>query len=111
MDSGSKICFIGIFAVGFMKDYGRGNQFGKVVHDESGKNLLVYVLQLFCVKMEQSDGIFEFPEGSFNAPTHGIKFFELLRRKSIGIQIGHNCFAGIFCDLEAEDAKRKLVKQ
>ena len=52
MDSDSEICFISIFAVGFMKDYVRGNQFGKVVHDESGKDLLVYVLHLSCVEMK-----------------------------------------------------------
>jgi hypothetical protein len=42
-----EICFIGIFCMFFLNDYGRGNQFGKVVHDQSGKDLLVYVLHLF----------------------------------------------------------------
>ena len=66
MDSDSEICLIGIFAVCFMRDYGRGNQFSKVVHDESGKDLLVYVLHLFRVEMEQPNSIFQFPERSFN---------------------------------------------
>ena len=36
-----EICFIGILSIGFLNDYGRGNQLSKVVHDESGKDLLV----------------------------------------------------------------------
>ena len=47
-----KICFVRVFSVGFLNDYVRGNQFRKVVHDQSGKNLLGNVLHLFCVKME-----------------------------------------------------------
>ena len=49
-----EICFIGILSIGFLNDYGRGNQLSKVVHDESGKDLLVYVLHLFCVKVKQA---------------------------------------------------------
>ena len=41
-----EVCFIGILTVSFLDDYGRGNQLSKVVHDEPGKNLLVYVLHL-----------------------------------------------------------------
>lgn len=33
MYSDSEICFISIFAVGFINDYVQGNQFSKVVHD------------------------------------------------------------------------------
>ena len=53
-----EVCFIGILTVGFLDDYGRGNQLSKVVHDQSGKDLLVYVLHFFCVEVEQADGIF-----------------------------------------------------
>ena len=49
-----EVCFISILGVGFLDDYVRGNQLSKVVHDESGKDLLVYVLHLFCVKVEQA---------------------------------------------------------
>lgn len=51
MDSDSKVCLIGILIVGFTEDHGRGDQFGKVVHDESGKDFLVNVLHFFSVKM------------------------------------------------------------
>ena len=47
-----EVCFIGIFTVGFLDDYGRGNQLSKVVHDESGEDFLVYVLHLFCVEVK-----------------------------------------------------------
>ena len=49
-----EVCFIGILTVGFLDDYVRGNQLSKVVHDQSGKDFLVYVLHLFCVEMEQT---------------------------------------------------------
>ena len=29
-----------ILTVGFLDDYGRGNQFSKVIHDQSGKDLI-----------------------------------------------------------------------
>ena len=69
-----EVCFIGILAVGFLDDYGRGNQLSKVVHDESGKDLLVYVLHFFCVEVEQTNSIFQFAERGFNAPTHIVEF-------------------------------------
>ena len=71
----SKVCFISVLGIGFLNDYGRGNQLSKVVHDESGKNFLVYVLHLFCVEMELSNSIFQFPERGFNAPSHIVEFF------------------------------------
>ena len=54
MYSNRKIGFARVFSVGLLNDYVRGNQFSKVVHDQSGKYLLGNVLHLFCVKMEQS---------------------------------------------------------
>ena len=50
--SNREICFVRVFSVGLLNDYVRGNQFGKVVHDQSGKDLLVYVLHLFCVEVK-----------------------------------------------------------
>ena len=70
-----EVCFIGILTIGFLDDYGRGNQLSKVVHDEPGKNLLVYVLHLFCVEMEQTNSIFQFAERGFNPPAHIVEFF------------------------------------
>ena len=52
MYSDREVCFISILRAGFLNDYGRGNQLGEVIHDESGKDFLVYVLHLFCVKMK-----------------------------------------------------------
>ena len=63
--SNRKIRFVRVFSVGLLNDYMRGNQFRKVVHDQSGKDLLGNVLHLFCVKMEQSYRVFLFPEGKF----------------------------------------------
>ena len=48
----SEVCFICILDIGFLNDYGQGNQLSKVVHDQSGKDFLEYVLHLFCVEME-----------------------------------------------------------
>ena len=45
MDSDSKVCFISILCISLLDDYGRGDQFGKVVHDEPGEDLLVYTAE------------------------------------------------------------------
>ena len=48
-----KVGLIVMLCVCFLNDYVRGNQFGEVVHDKSGKDFMVYVLHLFCMKMKQ----------------------------------------------------------
>ena len=45
--SNREIRLVRVFSVGLLNDYVRGNQFSKVVHDQSGKNLLGNVLHLF----------------------------------------------------------------
>ena len=50
--SNRKVRFVRVFSVGLLNDYVRGNQFRKVVHDHSGKDILGNVLHLFCVKVE-----------------------------------------------------------
>ena len=47
-----EVSFISILRIGFLDDYRRGNQLSEVLHDESGKDFLVYVLHLFCVEMQ-----------------------------------------------------------
>ena len=108
MDSDSKVCPIGIFIVGFMEDYGRGNQFCEVVQDKSGKDFLVNVLHFFCVKMQQADCVFELPERGFNAPAHGIKAFELVRGK---IKIRDDSFNRAVRQFETDKTERDLEGQ
>lgn len=48
---------VGILFRGVLNYYGRGNQFGKVIHDESGEDFLEDVLHLFGVKKQQTNGI------------------------------------------------------
>ena len=105
-----KISFISVFPVGIPNDYGRGNQFGEIVHDESGEDFLENVLHFFCVKMEQTNRIFELSKRRFNAPAHSVKLLELCRRKSIRIEICHNGFICGICNFEADKAKRQFVK-
>ena len=52
MYSDREVYFIRILTVGFLDDYVRGNQLREIVHDKSGKDFLVYVLHLFCMKMK-----------------------------------------------------------
>ena len=42
-----EVCFVSILSVGFLDDYGRGNQLSEVVHAQLGKGFLVNVLHLF----------------------------------------------------------------
>ena len=108
MDGDSKVCLVGIFIVGFMEDYGRGNQFCEVVHDKSGKDFLANVLHFFCVKMQQANCVFEFPERGFNAPAHGIEAFELVRRK---IKIRDDSFEGVVRQLETDNTEMELKRR
>ncbi len=62
-----------------MNDYGLGNQFIEVVHGKAGKDFLVNELHLFCVKMLEPNGVFQFTERGFNPPAHGI-----LRKGTVG---------------------------
>lgn len=105
MDSDSKVCPIGIFIVGFMEDYRKGDQFCEVVHDKPGKDFLANVLHFFCVKMQQANCVFEFPERGFNAPAHGIEAFELVRGK---IEICDDSFDGAVRQFETDNAERDL---
>ena len=73
MYSNRKVGSVSVLSVVLLNDYVRGNQFRKVVHSKSGKDFLEDVFRLFCVEMEQANGILQLPERGFNAPTHGIK--------------------------------------
>ena len=79
--SNREICFARVFSVGFLNDYVRGDQFSKVVHDQSGKDLLGNVLHLFCVEMKQSNSVFQFPERCFNPPSSAVQMFQFIWRK------------------------------
>ena len=72
--SNRKIRFVRVLSVWLLNDYVRGNQFSKVVHDQSGKNLLGNVLHLFCMEMKQTNGVFQFSESSGFV----IEFFRLV---------------------------------
>lgn len=72
MYGGREIDLVGIFSIFLLNDYGLGNQFIEVVHGKSGKDFLVNELHLFCVKMLEPDGVFQFTERGFNPPAHGI---------------------------------------
>ena len=74
MYGGRKIDLVGIFSVFLLNDYGLGNQFIEVVHGKAGKDFLVNELHLFCVKMLETDGIFQFTERCFNPPAVLIQF-------------------------------------
>ena len=73
MYSGGKVCLVNILSAFFLNDYVRGNQFTEVVHGKSGKNLLGNVLHLFALEQTQANGVFQLPEGRFNAPAQMIE--------------------------------------
>ena len=105
-----KVCFISILTVGFLDDYGRGNQLSKVIHDQSGKDLLVYVLHLFCVKVKQSYSILQFPERCFYTPAHIVKLLQFVRRKLAGVEVGDNWFKNTIGNFEPNDTKREMIE-
>ena len=101
-----KVGFVGILSVLLLDDYVRGNQFRKVVHSKSGKNLLENVLRLFCMKMKQTDGVLQFSEGCFNPPTQGIELFQFSWWKQVHRQVSNYSFKGVFGDWETDNPKR-----
>ena len=105
-----EVGFVSMLCVGFGEDHGRGDQFGKVVHDQSGKDLLVDELHLFRMKVKQAEGVFQFPEGGFNAPAHMIELLQFQGRKRFRIQIGENGFIGILCNLKSNNAKGQVIE-
>ena len=111
MYSSGKVGFISIFSVFILNDSVSGNQFSKVVHDETGKDLLEDVLHLFCVKTEQAKGVLQFTERGFNTPAHGIELFQFGKRELIGVKIGNDRFIRIFRNIEAGDTEVYFIKQ
>ena len=51
MYSGSEVNSVGMLSVFPLNDYVRGNQFGKIVHSQSCKDLLENILRFFRVKI------------------------------------------------------------
>lgn len=68
------------------------------------------MLHLFCVEMDETEGIFEMAEGSFNSPASGIEALEFNGWECVGRQIGNNGFKVILGELEANDTERKLIE-
>ena len=77
MYSSREIGFIGIFSVFLLNENLRGDQFGEVVHDQTGKDFLENVLHFFCVEMQQANSILQIPKRGFYPPAHRIDIFQL----------------------------------
>ena len=61
--------------------------------------------------MNEAKGIFDVPEGSFNAPAPGIKAIEVSGREHVGRQICNDGFKGIPGEPETNDMERKPIKR
>ena len=74
------------------------------------EELNLYGLASTCVEMLEPNGVFQLSERGFNAPAHGIEFFEFFWRKVIGIQIRNDGFKGIFRNWKSHNAKGKRIE-
>ena len=104
MDSGGKVDLRRMLTVS-QNDHTGGDAGREVVHNKPGKDFLHDVIRLFCVKMKETNGIFELTEGSFNAPAHGIEAFEFIRGE---IEICDDSFEGTVRQLETDDTETEL---
>ena len=109
MYSSRKVDRIGILCAVFLNDYVRGNQLSKVVHDELCKDFLEDVLYLFCVKLNETKGIFELTERSLNTPAFGVQLLQRFRWESLGGKIGNNGFKRRFRKPETNNTEGNLV--
>ena len=66
--------------IGLNGSIGNG-KFRKIVHYQPSINFLKDALCLFCVKISKPHGVFKVSERCFNAPTHGVKHFKVIRKK------------------------------
>ena len=110
MYSGREIDLIGVFSAFLLNDYGLGNHFIEVVHGKTGEDFLVDELHLFCVKMLETDRVFQLAKRSLNAPPHCIQFLELGGRKRSGIQIGKNRLERCIRNRETNNAEGQIVE-
>lgn len=106
MDSGRKVDLRRIDADS-LNDYTGRDVSREVVHDQPGKDFLKDVIRLFCVKMEETNGIFELTKGSFNAPAHGVETIEFIRGE---IEIRDDSFEGTIWQLEADNTETELKR-
>ena len=61
--------------------------------------------------MDQTKGVFELTEGSFNSPASGVEESKLGGWESVSRQIGNDGFKGIFGEPEANDTERNLLER
>ena len=83
--SGGKVDLVRVFSVFLLNDYGLGNQFIEIVHGKTGEDFLLNELRLFRMEMLEPDGIFQITKGCFDPPSHGVKLFQLRRRKTVSV--------------------------
>ena len=101
---------MGIFSFSLSDGYGLGNHLSEVVHGELCKDFLVDEVHLFCVKMEQSQGIFQNTERGFNSPAHIIQTLDFLNGKRIFIKGCNNSFACGFRNRETHNTEMQVVE-
>lgn len=101
---------MGIFSFSLSDGYGLGNHLTEVVLGELCKDFLVDEVHLFCVKMEQSQGIFQITERGFNSPAHIIQTLDFLNGKRIFIKGCNNSFAGGFRNRETHNSEMQVIE-
>ena len=86
------------------------NGLGKIEDKEAGENLLEDEIRLFCVKMDETHGIFQAAEGGLNAPAPGVEGFEDGEGEMVRVQIGDNGFGIAAVGLQTDNTEGYFTK-
>ena len=73
------VCVLCIF---LLNHYMGRDDFAEVIKGQPGKDFLLDILYLFCVKAAQANCIFQFPKRRLDAPTHSVEWLEVIGRKT-----------------------------
>lgn len=96
----NKILVFSVFLFNFDAAH---KQWNNIVHDESGKDLLINKLTLAAVKENQSKIVFEASEGDFYAPSGVIQLFYYTAWISLMRKIGDQILVFVFTDVDSDD--------
>lgn len=93
-----------------LKDYGEGNGLTEVEHNQFSEDFLKDEFHLFCVERTETNGVFDFTESGFNAPTEGIEALDFEERETDRVKVGDDGFRDRIGDGKTNDSEGEVIE-